>query len=114
MDNTLRRVADSLALLVKPGRAGGRGAEPAGGRRDGRRPSQGGRTWNVLPVPLNGVLPGRGDDELPSYEQLSPSSSSTTTTAQTPPPTSTSSSTPAVLSSSSVAPGSTVDQEDSS
>ncbi|XP_030233265.1 potassium voltage-gated channel subfamily KQT member 1.1 [Gadus morhua] len=76
VDHTLRRVADSLALLLDPGRPpGGRGAEPAGGRRDGRRPSQGGRTWNVLPVQGDGGPPGRGADELPGYEQLAPPSS---------------------------------------
>ncbi|CAL8404976.1 unnamed protein product [Boreogadus saida] len=77
VDHTLRRVADSLALLLDPGRPpGGRGAEPAGARRDGRRPSQGGRTWNVLPVQGDGgAPPGRGADGLPGYEQLAPPSS---------------------------------------
>ncbi|CAL8244317.1 unnamed protein product [Lota lota] len=110
MDHTLRRVADSLALLLDQRQPGRRGGEPAEARREGRRPSQGGRPWNVLP--------GQGDSVLPSYEQLS--SSSSVPTAQAPPTssTATASSTPAVLnsSSSSVAPGSTsnVGQEDSS
>ncbi|KAG7272375.1 hypothetical protein CRUP_000366 [Coryphaenoides rupestris] len=107
MDHTLRRVADSLALLLDQRPPGGRG-EPAE-VRGGRRASQqgGGRTWT-----------SPEDSFLPSYEQLS---SATVAAARAPPAaTSTASSTPAVLNSSSssgsVAPGSNsnVSPEDSS
>ncbi|CAL8352626.1 unnamed protein product [Merluccius merluccius] len=93
MDHTLRRVADSLALLLDQRPPGGWGGDPpeVGG---GRRPSQGGRAWNILP--------SQEDSVLPSYEQLS--SSSSVPPAQAPPTTST----PAVVNSgSSVASGST-------
>ncbi|KAJ3593848.1 hypothetical protein NHX12_006182 [Muraenolepis orangiensis] len=70
MDHTLRRVADSLALLLDQRQPGGRGAGEPAASRGGRRPSHGGRTCSAL-------VPGQDDSVLPSYEQLSSSTFST-------------------------------------